>query len=113
MGAYYIEELTNQFAEKGLALFKDIEKQGGFLKQLIDGTIQKKIKEHAKKEQDSFDNNNQELVGIHIQQNIDEKIKAQLELYPFVKHQLRKTLIEPIIAKRIAESIEKKRLGNE
>ena len=113
MGAYYIEELTNQFAEKGLALFKDIEKQGGFLKQLIDGTIQKKIKEHAKKEQDSFDNNNQELVGIHIQQNIDEKIKAQLELYPFVKHQPRKTLIEPIIAKRIAESIEKKRLGNE
>ena len=113
MGAYYIEELTNQFAEKALALFKDIEKQGGFLKQLIDGTIQKKIKEYAKKEQDSFDNNNQELVGIHIQQNIDEKIKAQLELYPFVKHQPRKTLIEPIIAKRIAESIEKKRLGNE
>lgn len=113
MGAYYIEDLTNQFAEKALALFKDIEKQGGFLKQLIDGTIQKKIKEYAKKEQDSFDNNNQELVGIHIQQNTNEKIKEQLELYPFVKHQPRKTLIEPIIGKRIAESIEKKRLGNE
>mgnify|MGYP000494971163 CR=1 FL=1 len=94
----------------------------GFIRVRLDGKIyeidnlpeiEKKIKEYAKKEQDSFDNNNQELVGIHIQQNIDEKIKAQLELYPFVKHQPRKTLIEPIIAKRIAESIEKKRLGNE
>ena len=68
-----LKNLLISSQKKGLALFKDIEKQGGFLKQLIDGTIQKKIKEHAKKEQDSFDNNNQELVGIHIQQNIDEK----------------------------------------
>ncbi|MGC1205218.1 MAG: methylmalonyl-CoA mutase subunit beta, partial [Flavobacteriaceae bacterium] len=46
-GAYYIETLTNQLAEKGLVLFKDIEKNGGFLKQLKDGTIQRKIKESA------------------------------------------------------------------
>lgn len=112
-GAYYIEHLTKQLAEKALNLFKDIEKQGGFLKQLKSGIIQKKIKEHAEKQQHSFDTKAQELVGIHVQQNTNDKMKANLELYPFIKHNPRKTLIEPIIAKRIAESIEKERLENE
>ena len=44
-GAYYIEELTQQLAEKALALFKDIEANGGFLTQLMEGTIQRKIQE--------------------------------------------------------------------
>ena len=44
-------------------------------------------------------------MGIHVQQNTNDKMKANLNL-PFV-HKPRKTLIEPIIAKRIAESIEK------
>jgi len=112
-GTYYIEYLTKQLAEKALKLFKDIEKQGGFLNQLKSGVIQKKIKEHAEKQQHSFDTKAQELVGIHVQQNKDDKMKTNLELYPFVKHKPRKTLIEPIIARRIAESIEKERLENE
>lgn len=33
-GAYYIESLTNQLAEKALVLFKQIEKSGGFLDSL-------------------------------------------------------------------------------
>jgi methylmalonyl-CoA mutase len=32
-GSYYIETLTAQLAEKALVLFKDIEANGGFLKQ--------------------------------------------------------------------------------
>ncbi len=44
-GAYYIESLTEQLAEKALDLFKDIEANGGFLNQLKEGTIQRKIKE--------------------------------------------------------------------
>lgn len=112
-GTYYIEYLTKELAEKALKLFKDIEKQGGFLKQLKSGVIQKKIKEHAEKQQHSFDTKAQELVGIHVQQNKEDKMKTNLELYPFVKHKPRKTLIEPIIARRIAESIEKERLENE
>ncbi|SDX07002.1 heterodimeric methylmalonyl-CoA mutase small subunit [Lutibacter oricola] len=46
----YIESITKQFAEKALNIFKDIEKSGGFLKQLKEGTIQRKIKENANKE---------------------------------------------------------------
>ena len=42
-GAYYIETLTEQLAEKALELFKEIEANGGFITQLIEGTIQRKI----------------------------------------------------------------------
>jgi methylmalonyl-CoA mutase len=38
-GSYYIETLTAQLAEKALVLFKDIEANGGFLKQLNEGVI--------------------------------------------------------------------------
>lgn len=112
-GSYYIEQLTKQLAEKALNLFKEIETQGGFLQLLKSGVIQRKIKEHAQKEQHSYDTGAQELVGIHVQQNTEDKIKSQLQLYPFLKHNPRKTLIEPILAKRIAEPIEKKRLEDE
>ena len=84
-GTYYIEHLTKQLAEKALKLFKDIEKEGGFLELLKSGIIQRKIKEHAQKEQESFNVKEQELVGIHVQQNRDEKMKFQLELYPFLR----------------------------
>ena len=54
-GTYYIENTEKQFAEKALQLFKQIEKNGGFLKQLKKGTIQNKINENAGKQQELFD----------------------------------------------------------
>ncbi|MCV6631543.1 MAG: methylmalonyl-CoA mutase family protein, partial [Flavobacteriaceae bacterium] len=44
-GAYYIESLTDQFADKALSLLKEIEASGGFLQQLKKGKIQEKIQE--------------------------------------------------------------------
>ena len=40
-------------------------------------------------------------------------MKSELEINPFVKNNPRKTLIEPIIEKRLAEKIEQERLKNE
>jgi len=40
-------------------------------------------------------------------------MKDNLELYPFVKTKARKTIIEPIIEKRLAEASEQKRLNDE
>jgi methylmalonyl-CoA mutase len=40
-------------------------------------------------------------------------MKDHLELYPFVKQRNIKTLILPIIRKRLSESFEKERLENE
>ena len=112
-GSYYVESLTQQLAEKALVLFKEIEKNGGFLKQLKDGTIQKKIKESAAKEQQLFDKNEKVLIGTNKHPNKDDRMKHDLELYPFVKTHPRKTLIEPIIERRLAEKMEQERLEKE
>lgn len=112
-GAYYIESLTEQLAEKALLLFKEIEEKGGFITQLIEGNIQKKISESAAKEQELFDNGKEILLGTNKYPNKNDKMKHDMELYPFVKQNPRKTLITPIIEKRLAEKIEQERLATE
>ena len=112
-GTYYIENLTQQLAEKALLLFKEIEEKGGFITQLIEGTIQKKIQESAQKEQDLFDSGKEVLLGTNKYPNKNDRMKHDLELYPFVKQNPRKTLITPIIEKRLAEKIEQERLASE
>lgn len=112
-GSYYIESLTMQLAEKSLNLFKDIEADGGFLKLLNDGTIKKKIQESAAKEQELFDSKKEVLLGTNKYPNKEDRMKHDLELFPFVKIKPRKTLITPIIEKRLAEKLEQERLESE
>ncbi len=112
-GSYYIEALTKQLAEKALELFKSIEQSGGFVKQLFEGTIQRKIEESAAKEQAQFNSGSLVLLGTNAHPNQDDKMKGNIELYPFVKTKPRKTLIQPIIAKRLAEKLEQERLEKE
>ena len=112
-GAYYIESLTEQLAEKALVIFKEIEKNGGLLQQLRDGTIQKKIKESALKEDSQLKENTICLLGTNLQPNKKDTMKHNLELYPFVKQRNIKTIITPIIQKRISEDIEQDRLKQE
>ena len=112
-GSYYIESLTNQLAEKALILFKDIEAKGGFLKQLKEGIIKRKIEESADKEQKLFDDGEEILLGTNKYPDKNDNMKNDLELYPFVKIKPRKTLISPIIEKRLAEKMEQERLKTE
>ena len=112
-GTYYIESLTKEIAEKALEIFKDIEKSGGFLKQLKEGTIQRKIKESADKEQSQFDAGELVLLGTNKHPNMDDKMNDTIELYPFTKTKPRKTLIAPIVSKRLAEKLEQERLKDE
>ncbi len=112
-GSYYIENLTKQIAEKALKLFKDIEKSGGFVKQLKAGTIQRKIKESADKEQSQFDKGEMVLLGTNKHPNLNDKMKEELELYPFVKIKPRQTMIQPIIPIRLSDKLEQERLAKE
>ncbi|MGB1308289.1 MAG: methylmalonyl-CoA mutase subunit beta [Oceanihabitans sp.] len=112
-GTYYIEKLTRQLAEKALAIFKDIEANNGFLNQLKEGTIQRKIKESTSKEQEQFNAGEITLLGTNKHPNKNDKMKDELEIYPFVKTNIRKTIIEPIIEKRLGETLEQERLKNE
>lgn len=112
-GSYYIECLTDDLAEKALELFKDIEKNGGFLQQLKKGTLQKKTIESAEKEQKLFDDGKIVLVGINKYQNKADRMKDDLELYPFIKRNPRQTAIQPILEKRLSEKLEQERLTHE
>lgn len=112
-GSYYIESLTEQLSEKALVLFKEIEAKGGLISQLIEGNIQRKIQENAQKEQDLFDSGKEILLGTNKHPNKNDRMKADLELYPFLKHNPRKTLIVPILEKRLAEKLEQERLALE
>lgn len=112
-GSYYIESLTQELAQKALDLFKSIEENGGFFKQLKEGNIQRKIKESATKEQQRFDDGVITLVGTNKYTNENDLMKNDLELYPFIKLNPRKTIIEPIIERRLSEKMEKQRLDNE
>ena len=112
-GAYYIETITQQLAEKAFDLFKDIERNGGFITQLIEGTIQRKISESAAKQQELFNSGKEVLLGTNKYPNKNDRMKDELELYPFVKQNPRKTLITPIIEKRLAEKLEQERLATE
>lgn len=112
-GTYYIENITRQIAKKALSLFKDIESNGGLSKQLKEGTIQRKIKESSKKEQQLFDSGEITLLGTNKHINKDDKMKDDLELFPFLKKRNEKTLIEPILEIRLSERLEQERLNNE
>ncbi|WP_029034768.1 methylmalonyl-CoA mutase subunit beta [Salinimicrobium terrae] len=112
-GSYYIETLTHEMADKALDIFKNIENGGGFVTQLMEGTIQKKISESAEKEQNEFDEGKLVLVGTNKYPNPQDKMKEELELYPFVKQKPRKTLLQPVIEKRLAEKTEQERLKKE
>lgn len=111
--SYYIESITKQLAEKALAVFKEIEKGGGFLAQLKEGIIQRKIKENAQKEQAQFDAGELVLLGTNKYPNAQDKMKHDLQANPFVARNPQKTLIIPIIQKRLSEKLEQKRLKDE
>ena len=112
-GTYYIEDVCRELCQKAFKLFKQIEKSGGFITQLIDHQIQKKIKESADKEAVKFQEKQTVLVGTNAFENPQDRMSENLELYPFVKTNPRKTLIEPIIERRLSEQNEKQRLKTE
>lgn len=112
-GSYYIESITRQMAQEGLKIFKEIEKGGGFLVELKSGTIQRKIKESASAEQEKFEKGELVLIGTNIYENPQDRMQDDIELYPFLKKNPRKTLLEPVLEKRLSEDLEKNRLEEE
>ncbi|MRI00700.1 methylmalonyl-CoA mutase [Kriegella sp. EG-1] len=112
-GAYYIESLTQEIAEKALELFKTIEASDGFLTQLKTGIIQAEIEKSALKEQKSFDDNDKVLIGVNKYQFAKDKMKAAMDVNTFAVKDFGKTQIEPIVESRLATAVEKKRLDDE
>ncbi|PID68710.1 MAG: methylmalonyl-CoA mutase [Flavobacteriales bacterium] len=106
-GSYYLETLTTQIAEKALELFNHIEDNGGFLKQLLSGTIQRKINESAAKEQQLFDDEKLVLVGTNKYTKGAEIPDDFTSASAQNDKENRKTIIEPVIPKRLSEKVER------
>lgn len=112
-GSHYIESLTSQLTEKALELLKETEREGGLVECLKKGSIQKDIRIQADREQSAFDEGRKVLVGTNKYPDPQNRMKDDLELYPFLKQNPRKTLLVPLIEKRLAEAYEKDRLEKE
>ena len=110
-GTYYIEKITQQLQEQALSVFKNIEQGKGLIQQLFQGKIQKKIKEQDAKEREEILQGKKKLVGTNAYQNKDDVLSMNFEKNPFVENKAKKTLIEPILERRVAEEIEKEQLA--
>ncbi|OJX31057.1 MAG: methylmalonyl-CoA mutase [Chryseobacterium sp. 36-9] len=79
-GSYFVENITQQFAEKSWRLFLEIEEKGGYLALLKSGEIQKMIFEQATKEQSWVEEGKIKLIGVNLYPKLEVK-KTVDELY--------------------------------
>lgn len=79
-GSYYVEDITQQIADKSWALFVEIEEAGGYLELLKQGVVQKKIYDHAVKEQQWIEEGKIKLIGVNLYPKLDVK-KSVADLY--------------------------------
>lgn len=79
-GSYYIENITQQFAEKSWKLFLEIENSGGYSENLKLGKIQRYIYSQAIEEQNWVEEGRLKLIGVNLYPKL-EKTKSTEELY--------------------------------
>lgn len=79
-GSYYVEDITQQIAEKSWILFVEIEEAGGYLELLKQGVIQKKIYDQAIQEQKWVEEGKIKLIGVNLYPKL-EKTKSSEDLY--------------------------------
>jgi len=60
-----------------------------------------------------FESGKEVLLGTNKYPNKNDRMANDMELFPFLKINPRKTLVSPIIEKRLAEKVELERLENE
>ncbi len=74
-GSYYIENLTNQLADEAWNIFLGIEQEGGYLKALSTGSIQKTILDLQQSRENSIANRKTILLGTNHYPNSHETLK--------------------------------------
>ena len=79
-GSYYIEDITQQFAEKSWKAFLETEDNGGYCEMLKKGEIQKMVYEHALTEQQWVQEGKQKIIGVNLYPKL-EKTKDADALY--------------------------------
>ncbi len=114
-GSYYIEELTSLIAHEAWKLFLELEEQGGFLKALQKGIIQKKINEAVVSRKSDIARRRETLLGTNQYPDFTEKKAPEHEPSKLFNEYSPPPdeEVTPIIASRGAEEFEKLRLATE
>jgi len=112
-GSYFIEQLTEQLAAKGWEFFKEIENEGGLVQAIEKNWLQQKINESHRAEQAMFDSGKLNLLGSNIYPNKNEKMKAQIQHAAISQKPIEEAPFLQIIARRLSEAYETKRLSEE
>lgn len=79
-GSYYIENITQQFAEKSWQEFLKMEEEGGYCQLLKGGKIQEIIYESAIKEQNWVEEGKTKIIGVNLYPKL-EKTKSVEQMY--------------------------------
>lgn len=110
-GSFFIEELTEQIAEKAWNYFTAIEAQGGLVEALKSGTVQQEIAAFALRQQQDFDAGKQVLVGTNKFPNLDENKQKEAAGVDYGTASEKGKLIETLSIVRLAAANEKERLS--
>ena len=79
-GSKYIEQLTNDIANKAWALIQEVEELGGMTKAIESGLPKMRIEEAAAKRQAKIDSGKEIIVGVNAYQSNDEQEIDVLEI---------------------------------
>lgn len=99
-GSYYVEFIKLELAERALEIFKSIEVAGGFIKQLEQGVIQRKIRESDEKERELIKKGVMEMVDVNCEGG---KYKNTPKKNPYTKKIHEKIIINKIVPSRLME----------
>lgn len=105
-GSYFIENLSQEIAEKSWELFQNIEAKGGWIACVESGYLQDVVAQQAQATQQKVDSGDRVVLGVNKYPNANEKMKGEIEevSIPQNKH---------FPLRRWVEKAEQERLENE
>lgn len=107
-GAYYIETLTNEIADRAWRFFQEIEADGGFNKFVKNNKLQNRIKQEALEQEKVLETGEKIMVGV----NKFPNAKDQASDWKFESNKAEPDNQNRILElKRISETIEKQHLA--
>ncbi|THE11252.1 methylmalonyl-CoA mutase [Bacillus timonensis] len=112
-GSWYVESLTNELAEKAWELLNDIESQGGMLKTLKTGNVQKSISSVLQERQKKVNHRIEKIVGTNMYTNIQEQPVPYTNTKNTYESNDAAISIKRILPVRISESFEQLRQASE
>lgn len=93
-GSYYLESETNRIEEEVLALIKEIESQGGAVRCLENGFMQRRIEESAYRFEKELEEKKRLIVGVNIFQAGGIRPTDILTISPELEEKRKKTVVQ-------------------